>query len=58
MMGMYQRILAIDLLEAETDVPREEIEEYQDYELEAWLYELGFEWDGRKWMDADEFETA
>lgn len=49
-MTQYQRILAIDLLEAETVVPREEIEEYADWELEAWLYELGFDWNGRRWV--------
>mgnify|MGYP003494968782 CR=1 FL=1 len=50
----YQRILAIDLLEAETEVPKDEIEKYEDWELEAWLYELGFDWNGRKWVTEDE----
>lgn len=61
MMGVYQRILAVDLLEAETEVPKEQIEQYQDYELEAWLYELGFEWDGNRWVNVDdinEFDEA
>lgn len=40
----FQRAEAIDLLDAQTDVPLEEIEEYTDFELEAWLNELGYEW--------------
>lgn len=47
-MTTYQRILAIDLLLAETEVPEGEINATQDYQLEAWLNELGFEWDGTK----------
>lgn len=57
-MNMYQRILAIEVLEAETEVPVENIEQYQDYELEAWLYELGFEWNGRKWVNIDDPESG
>ncbi|MBK8188856.1 MAG: hypothetical protein IPK79_00215 [Vampirovibrionales bacterium] len=52
-MGDYQRILAIDILLAETEVPEEEIRKYKDYELEAWLGELGFEWNGAEWVDVD-----
>lgn len=40
----YQRSEAIDMLIAKTEVNAEEIEEYEDYELEAWLGELGYEW--------------
>ena len=47
-MTTYQRILAIDLLLAETEVLESEIDAAQDYQLEAWLNELGFEWDGTK----------
>lgn len=53
-MSTYQRIQAIDLLLSETEVPESEIEKYKDYELEAWLDELGFEWDGQKWVYVDE----
>lgn len=52
-MGDYQRILAIDVLLAETEVPEETIRKYKDYELEAWLSELGFEWNGAEWVDVD-----
>ena len=53
-MTTYQRILAIDLLLAETEVPEGEINATQDYQLEAWLNELGFEWDGTKWVYVDD----
>lgn len=43
-MTNFQRAEAIDLLAAETDVPLAEIEGYNDFELEAWLWELGYEW--------------
>ena len=56
-MNNYQRILAIDILLAETEVPKSEIEQYQDYELEARLGELGFEWNGEKWVDVDSGEV-
>ena len=44
-MTLYQREEAIATLDALTDVPRGEIEEYDDHELEQWLWELGYEWD-------------
>ena len=43
-MSNFQRSEAIDLLEAQTDVPLAEIERYNDFEMEAWLGELGCEW--------------
>ncbi len=43
-MTPYQQQEAIDLLCAITEVDPDEIEEYEDYALEAWLGELGYEW--------------
>jgi hypothetical protein len=43
-MDDYQRGEAVDLLITITDVDPDEIEEYEDHALEAWLGELGFEW--------------
>lgn len=43
-MGAYQRIKTIDLLLAETELDEDEFDKYEDWELEAWLNELGFEW--------------
>ncbi len=52
----WQIAQAIDLLSIITEVPLEEIEEYNDYALDAWCNELGFEWDERKqaYTNADE----
>lgn len=44
-MDDWQRGEAIRLLLEITGVPEEEIEEYEDYALEAWCNELGYEWD-------------
>ena len=43
-MGAYQRIKTIDLLLAETELDEDDFDKYADWELEAWLGELGFEW--------------
>ena len=43
-MSEFQRGEAIELLERLTIMRAEEIEEYEDYELEAWIDELGYEW--------------
>lgn len=43
-MNDYQRQEAIDLLCIVTDVNEDAIEAYEDYALEAWLGELGYEW--------------
>ena len=43
-MDDFQRREAIEMLIAQTDVDEEEIEEYDDFGFEAWLNELGYEW--------------
>ncbi len=43
-MTPYQRQEAIDLLCELTDAGQDEIESCDDFGLEAWLYELGFDW--------------
>ena len=43
-MDDFQRSEAIEMLLAQTEVDEEEIEEYDDFGLEAWLGELGYEW--------------
>jgi hypothetical protein len=49
----YQRIKALDLLTEITDVDYEDIVTYDDFGLEAWLYELGYDWDAdkNKWVE-------
>lgn len=44
-MQAIQRSEAIDLLLTITEVSERTIEGFQDYALEAWLGELGYEWD-------------
>lgn len=43
-MDTYQRIKTIDLLAALVEFDEDELDEYDDYHLEAWLEELGFHW--------------
>ncbi len=46
---------AIEQLLIETEVDEEEIREYEDYAIEAWMEELGFEWDEKQgaWIYVD-----
>ena len=44
-MDIYQRYAAIDVLYSQTDVDIDTIEKYSDFELDAWCYELGYDWD-------------
>lgn len=57
-MSALQRIKAIDILLSETDVPEEEIEAHDDVALGAWMYELGYDWNGDAWVLADEDDEA
>lgn len=43
-MDPYQRSEAEEYLSIITDVDPDKIEACEDYELEAWLAELGYEW--------------
>lgn len=47
-MNNFQRGEAIELLILQTTVEPAQIEAYPDYALDAWLRELGFEWDATK----------
>lgn len=46
-MSEYQRMQAIETIANETEVEQDEIEKYQDYALDAWANELGYEWDDK-----------
>lgn len=48
-MTRIQRAKAIEFLEIVTEVEPNEIESCEDYELEAWLYEMDIVWDGNEW---------
>ena len=43
-MNDFQRGEASEMLLAQTEVDEKEIEEYDDFNLEVWLCELGYEW--------------
>lgn len=55
-MTPFQRGEAIDVLLMQTEASSAEIEQQNDIALEAWLYELGYDWDGYAWVLADEDE--
>ncbi len=53
-MTAIQRAKAIETICAVTSVEAEIIEAHQDYELGAWLDEMGFDWDGDEWVQSAE----
>ena len=57
-MTQFQRGQAIDILLDQTDVLEAEIEQRDDMALEAWLYELGYDWDAEEqaWVLAADYD--
>ena len=57
-MTQFQRGQAIDILLDQTDVLEAEIEQHDDMALEAWLYELGYDWDPKEgaWVFAADYD--
>lgn len=55
-MTTFQRGQAIEILLDQTDVLEAEIEQHDDFAIEAWLYELGYDWDAERlaWVLADD----
>lgn len=51
-----QRAKAIEFLEIVTEVDSDEIKACEDYELEAWLYEMDIVWDGNEWGPEEEVQ--
>lgn len=48
----WQRAEAEDLLA--NGYGHDDVSDMQDYEVYAWLEELGFDWDGHSWVPVDE----
>ena len=48
-----QRMKALEIVSLQTLVSDAEAEQYDDLSLSAWLYELGYDWDGTEWVEAD-----
>jgi len=57
-MTQFQRGQAIDILLDQTDVLEAEIEQHDDMAFEAWLYELGYDWDSdeQAWVFAADYD--
>ncbi len=57
-MTQFQRGQAIDILLDQTDALEAEIEQQDDLALEAWLYELGYDWDSdeQAWVFAADYD--
>jgi hypothetical protein len=55
-MTQFQRGQAIEMLLVQTAALEAEIEQHDDIALEAWLYELGYEWDSeaQAWLATDD----
>lgn len=54
MMTPFQRDEAVETLIYATSVAPDDIEKHEDYELQAWLDELGYVWNGNAWVIGDE----
>lgn len=55
-----QRAKAIDKLFDVAHVDEKHLQEYEDYELGQWLYELGYAWDewDKEWVPEREAKVA
>ena len=46
----YAQFEGREFLKIITEVDSDEIDEYEGYAIEAWLEEMGYDWDGASWV--------